>query len=780
VSVEDIPSAHRDRYRLDQLGWLQFERLASLVLDAEAGLRELDWQDRAYRGRTAWVEGPVVLPGTGVRMPGPVAIAVAWVRDLPLASRLSRFVTRLLGALSEMELCEPLQLLVVTNLDEEAARQALSEQWFAASGRVAVLGASGLSESLDRHPAVRSAMPSVLGLRDLAPLIPEDVRARSSLDIARAQGLARVFVPTRAYGRARGVLARHRFVVLTGAPEMGKTAIAHMIALAQLTTGWEAHDCNSPEQVWEAFDRERAQVFVADDAFGSTEYRPDAAEHWARELGRLLKALDERHWLIWTSRPAPLRSGLRRVQRERGSERFPAPGEVLVDASDLDLAEKTLILFRHVKAHPPSGPARELVRASGHTIVEHPHFTPERIRRFVSKRLETLVRGVQHRPWPAGTAGRVRAAVDRELAAPTEQMATSFRALEDEHRSLLIALLDTPAGLADERELAATVRRHHPGGLTRPPHELIDRLTDHFLCKSSLGIDWVHPSWRDLVIDELRTHPDARRRFLRACGPYGALLTLSQAGGATGERALPLLVDDGDWDVFTDRVAELLHELEDGDLARLLLACRAALGIDLDAYQRAEARSLAEYALGATRRSWDKERRPLPVFLLEAWYEANSSLPEPLAPPKVGPTWVELHPASLALAGDDAELRRTDEWLALAQALARYDPQTLEALGFPERESATLARVIDAITQHHIRAPNRDLRSLAEQLLSRLWELAPDYAERLAGDETVAAPPPEDCWWVPEDIAAPPTTERVTPTAPLFTREDVDLVLKDL
>ena len=45
--MEDVSSAHRDRYRLDELGWLQFERLASLVLEAEAGLRDLDWQDRA-------------------------------------------------------------------------------------------------------------------------------------------------------------------------------------------------------------------------------------------------------------------------------------------------------------------------------------------------------------------------------------------------------------------------------------------------------------------------------------------------------------------------------------------------------------------------------------------------------------------------------------------------------------------------------------------------------------------------------------------------------------
>ena len=144
---------------------------------------------------------------------------------------------------------------------------------------------------------------------------------------------------------------------------------------------------------------------MADDAFGSTEYRADAAERWARELGRMLRSLDDRHWLIWTSRPAPLKAGLRRVQREHGSERFPAPGEVLVDATELDLAEKTLILFRHAKDHGAGETARGLVRSAGVSIVEHPHFTPERIRRLVADRLDELPRcarrAATRRCWPS-------------------------------------------------------------------------------------------------------------------------------------------------------------------------------------------------------------------------------------------------------------------------------------------------------------------------------------------------------------------------------------------
>ena len=173
--------------------------------------------------------------------------------------------------------------------------------------RVAVLGPRQLGARIDARPELRLAMPSLLGLRDLDGLIAPELGERSSLDRRAAADLAAVFVPTRAYRRALSVLAEHRFAVLTGPPEMGKTAAARMIALAQLTSGWEAHECTSPEDVWRAFDADRAQVFIADDAFGSTEYRADAAERWARAMERLLRSLDHRHWLIWTSRPAPLR-----------------------------------------------------------------------------------------------------------------------------------------------------------------------------------------------------------------------------------------------------------------------------------------------------------------------------------------------------------------------------------------------------------------------------------------------------------------------------------------
>jgi hypothetical protein len=515
-------------------------------------------------------------------------------------------------------------------------------------------------------------------------------------------------------------------------------------------------------------------VFVADDAFGSTEYRADAAELWARDLGRIIAALDDRHWLIWTSRPAPLKAGLRRVQREQGSEHFPAPGEVLVDAGELDLAEKTLILFRHAKRRNAGPEACRVMRSAGVSIVEHPHFTPERIRRFVTERLDELPSA-----WGGHREGLVLRLVEYELAQPTDAMRNSFRALEDEHRELLIALLDAPAGLIDERDLAATVRRHHAGGLSKPPGELIDRLTDHFLRITPLGIGWVHPSWRDLVIGELREDRAARQRFLSACGIYGAMLAISREGGPGGERWLPLLLADSDWDTLGDRIAELLSELEDQDVARLLLALGEAFHGDLEPAKRPELESITRHVLGATRRAWHKQARPLPVFLVEAWYVTAAALPERVDPPSIGRTWTELHPClSVLVEGLTAEdLQTLDEWLALAQILLAHDPDALMQTAFHGDDQQLLAHV--SVQLGEVADPR--LRPLAGNMLRRIRELAPEYRDLARTTlKRLTTKPDDERWWVPQDIDAPPTTEPVASQQLRFTREDVERVLADL
>ena len=85
-----------------------------------------------------------------------------------------------------------------------------------------------------------------------------------------------------------------------------------------------------------------------------------------------------------------------------------------------------------------------------------------------------------------------------------------------------------------------------------------------------MRVEWVHPSWRDLVIESLAADDEARRRFLRHCGVDGAAVALSCGGGAAGERERPLLRCDADWDALGDGLYALCHDFGEAEAIQLL------------------------------------------------------------------------------------------------------------------------------------------------------------------------------------------------------------------
>ena len=704
-------------YRFDQLGWLQFERLCLELLNLFSGLASAEWHT-VPTGRFLLQPEGVPVPGEERKLAGPTGILVVWIKHghdaAKAASTLQGVVQDTLNEWAQASLSS---LLLLTNVSPDGAE--------VADVHTVRLGPQELSSLVASSWALRLRVPSVLGIGALEDLAAPETLGHSTADLEAARQLARVFVPTNAYAVALDVLQRHRFAALTGPPEMGKTAIARMIGLAALTGGWELHECNSPDELWVRFARERQQLFIADDAFGSTEYRPEAAERWALELDRVLRAMDERHWLIWTSRPAPLKAGLRRIHREHGVERFPEPAEVQIDAATLEVAEKALILFRHAKAAVLPERAAELVRAEGWRIVSHPHFTPERIRRFVAGRLLELAEQV-------GSAGDIDDIVSAEIREPTAAMAASFHALSGEHRALLLALLDTPPRPVSARELVAAFRRHVATGLRQQPEQLVDRLTDHFLrLVNKSGVTWVHPSWRDLVIDELVGDRVARQKFLRECSIEGILLAVSTAGGATGERLLPLVRDDQDWDALSDRLAWVMVELDEPDINRLfvtLAEARAALPGD----DRGELAALAGYALQLVAQRWNLERTVIPVGLLASWFELAALLGEPPPLPELAPTWIELLPTDRIDLDSPADVARFDDWTALGELLQEHSPKQLEAFGFPDQQRSTISIFVDDVRRIACAVEPAARRELLIRILRRLFELAPDHAKRAA------------------------------------------------
>jgi hypothetical protein len=204
-----------------------------------------------------------------------------------------------------------------------------------------------------------------------------------------------------------------------------------------------------------------------------------------------------------------------------------------------------------------------------------------------------------------------------------------------------------------------------------------------------MRVTWVHPTWRDLVIERLAGDAGLRRHFLARCGPHGAMLALSTAGGSHGERVLPLIADDGDWDALGDRIYALLPELDHTELAAVLRAIQSVVQIVIPDWMAVrEARGLARMTLERTASLWRTAGAPVLLDCVDAWLSLSDGLDPPVWPDFLGPTWAELLPRGAPDPEDLAEVQRFADWVTLCELLGEFSRELLEQLGFgPEHDA---------------------------------------------------------------------------------------------
>jgi hypothetical protein len=211
-----------------------------------------------------------------------------------------------------------------------------------------------------------------------------------------------------------------------------------------------------------------------------------------------------------------------------------------------------------------------------------------------------------------------------------------------------------------------------------------------------MRVAWVHPTWRDLVIDRLSEDAELRHRFLARCGPHGIVLALSTEGGATGERRLPLIRDDEDWDAVGDRIYTLVPELEHAELASVLRAVGRVVREVAHAPERAgEARALAQMALDRAGSTWDAAAAPVSLDCLDAWLQLATLLGGSVRPGFLAPTWCELLPVRLPDPGDLSEYQRFADWMTLYDLVLTYAPDMLDELDCGATQRSLRSQALD-------------------------------------------------------------------------------------
>ncbi len=203
-----------------------------------------------------------------------------------------------------------------------------------------------------------------------------------------------------------------------------------------------------------------------------------------------------------------------------------------------------------------------------------------------------------------------------------------------------------------------------------------------------MRVAWVHPTWRDLVIERLAGDAELRRRFLARCGPHGIVLALSVSGGVEGERRFPLICEDEDWDAVGDRIYALAPELESRDAATVLRALDGVLQeVRDDPLQAGEGAALARMALARLGELWEAAHAIVTLPCIDAWLAVAGALKPPPWPRFLGVTWADLLPTTLPALDDLPEMQRFADWRTLCELVAAFSPDLLDELGYgvPQR-----------------------------------------------------------------------------------------------
>jgi hypothetical protein len=711
-------------YNLDSLGWMQFESLIQVLLKAELGLGLELWGGSADHGKDAYCAHELNFPSRHTTNPGPFIFQVKFIAGANAAgadfdSILMRAVKKegelIKNRIEAAKWIHPKQYVFITNAGLSAShRKAIAEelQPILGDGTITTHGATDVCALLDLNIAAARSFPQILSLRNLFELLDQVVKneivQRTDAVLREAEGLSGVFVPTKAFDDAWEVLEKHHFVVLEGPPEMGKTAIAWMIAAVMLAQKWQAVDCDKPEDFFSAYAGDRDQVFIADDAFGTTEYDVNRGSEWGRQLHKVIPKLDERHWLIWTSRMHILQQALQEMSLQGSAAKFPDHKEVLVKANRIENNERAIMLYRHARAAKLDEGAKSIVKKHAKGIVDNQHFTPERIRRFVREALPELQAQIV-----TGNLGEedLAAAVTEAIENPTERMRKSYRQLDDEQRSVLVAMLDCERSPSIDDLERARSRFQVP---RRPIQEAISLLKEGFLQESAHPwtgmqtedrVDWIHPSYRDLVIEELERDALASEHFLLNCSWVGLQLTLSIAGGDKGQRRYPLMTTDKAWSILQERlISRLKDTTSEYEIREILQAVRGSLeGTHALGNVRNRIAIIIKACCDSLRNRLDRGQIQLNDRILKEYYDLTMSITPPPQMPDMYGMWSEIQRKFEAMLDNAEGETLTEEvlsrWIEVIQIVLKSDRRLLLQDGFPEKYDELIQKLCEAVTE---------------------------------------------------------------------------------
>jgi hypothetical protein len=341
-------------FELHTLGWRAFQDLCVAMMRTVLGQEVHAFADSNDGGRDGAFYGSchnaLSGGGQGCRVDGPFVLQCKHSRragtTLSAAALESEFAK--IPPLVERGLCRSYVLMTSARVTGNAEEKTLGRLRRARVEHPLVLDGQWVCDQIATNRDLRMFVPRVYGLGDLSQILDERVYAQASALLASARDVVSTFVITEPYRKAAEALSQHGFALLLGEPASGKTAIAHMLALAAADnwgcTTMKARTASELVSHWNP--NEPRQFFWVDDAFGTVRHDERLTSDWSRSMEHVIAAISRGARVVLTSRSyiyhdaEPL---LKAYAHPHLNEQ-----QIVVDVEDLSPDERRQILYNHL------------------------------------------------------------------------------------------------------------------------------------------------------------------------------------------------------------------------------------------------------------------------------------------------------------------------------------------------------------------------------------------------------------------------------------------------
>jgi hypothetical protein len=342
-------------------------------------------------------------------------------------------------------------------------------------------------------------------------------------------------------------------------------------------------------------------------------------------------------------------------------------------------------------------PTKQLLRDHASTIVYAREFTPERIRRFVHERLPDLTKSFKEQRL---SRDDLKVQIAEAIRNPTDRMRKTFQKLPIEDKWVLISLFESGArpGIEDVKRVWGIRNSEQKNRFVT----ILDELREAFLTVTGHYVDWIHPSYRDLVIEELAADDALRQRVLSSITLSGLKVAVSDTSGPRGEDKYPLIGSSLDWKLLEEGCVRLLEKASPSMAADALQVLASAAQSATNPSVRKELAQIIYSVCEAVRTRWDTTDTVFTADQIVSFCQSSLCANRLPGLPRFDRSWVTAEERVLRNLSQWEQDGTVDpnvlhEWTHLAIVISQNEPRFLRHRNFPEKYQDAMNRVLAVI-----------------------------------------------------------------------------------